>query len=488
MLRTRTRSDLSASFLRQARGHRLPKKASGVLEHAARTLFGGSAERVFSSREDFEAAAAFAVIGEAGNLELSYGRVDALATALERLKLVRQSDIPDPFRRVWIYGPEGERKRGVVLRREDNAIAVFCPPSRDEFISTGCSLFVEYRGFDEGTRFELQLLDSVLLPEALVLHLVRPSAGAIGRSQERVDIQFAGTLRVAPEGAVGEVPPADLTLWPAQILDISSGGVRIASEIPEANGRELELEFALPDDPGGPVRMPAVLRWNRVDERGRRTQGLQFAEAEPEDQRRYLRFLSRFLEIEEPAPSATPQPEAASAPPQTAGRESDPDREQEASGEQEATQEPDFHKATDRSESLGEPLVDQAEPLDGLEFSGGLSELGLAGIAELDSTQESEPLEDSPRASLTDDLWAGYQAQPAEPESTFVEESSRSWTRAALAAELEAVRLATLEVEVQLLQRVRDHEPMTDVLVAEREALPGLLADLTRRMGEFAND
>lgn len=486
MLRSHLASDSSASFVRQARRHRLPRRAIRVLELAARTLFGGAADRVFTSRDDFEAAAAFAVIGEAGNLELSYGRVDALATAVERLELARKSDIPDPFRRVWIYGPEGERKRGVVLRREDSAIAVFCPPSREDFLSTGSSLFVEYRGFDEGTRFELQLRDSVLLPEALVLHLARPSTGAIGRSQERIDIQFAGTLRVAPEGAVGEVPPADLTLWPAQVLDISSGGVRIASEIPESNGRELELEFAIPDDPGAPVRIPAVLRWNRVDEDGQRTQGLQFGQAGPEDQRRYLRFLSQFLETEEPAPSAIQEPQSPVSSPSTEEPEVEPGQDLEVGSE--------WGQQTELDPGEGSDWVatpeDLPDPIGDLGLAGEQADLPSIGFGE--TGLEPEPELDAPetyaRESLTDDLWAGYEAPSAEPEPLLAAQGRRPLTRGALVAELEAVRLATVEVEVELLRRVRDHEPITDVLVAEQEALELLLADLTRRIGEFATD
>lgn len=400
MSRARNRNDQSQEFTLTARAHRLKRGAVSALESAARSLFSERPERVLNERESFESAATYAVLGEAGNLELSYGQVDDLATTAERLALTRASDIPDPFRRVWICGAGGERKRGVVLRREPNQIAVFCPPSRDSFLTTGDNLFLEYRGFEDGARLELELRDSVLLPNALVLHLTRPSAGAIGRSQVRIDVQFAGTLRVALEGAPSNASAADLTLWPVKVLDISSGGVRIASEFPESSGREVELELDLPDETGPRIRLPAVLRWNRVDEHGRRTQGLQFGAVKPEDQRHYLRFLSRFVDEDELAESL-------------------------ASMDTIPQQNPAPAFEPERSEQ------DAPDPI---------------GV--------SDP-----------------QAAPR--------------GRAALLDELNAVRRSVLEVEVDLLGRLRDEEPLEDVLAAEREALGQILPGLSEHIDGY---
>ncbi len=306
---------VASAFFRAARAAGIKRRVIRALEPATLELFAENPLRVLESREDFERAATLAVIGDAGNLELSYGLVDALAGAVQRLGLARASDVPDPFRRVWIEREDGRRKQGVVLRCAEGEVAVFCPPKHDDFLSGGPLLELHYRGFSSSVSYSLRLCDAVMLPGAHVLHLTRPvSGGAIGRTHLRVDVSLPGTLRVA------QLDEREVALWPAEILDLSAGGLRVASNLPSEQGSTLEIEVPLSDGGERPLRLPVVVRWNRVDGQGRRTQGLQFVSAPAQAAERYGRLLSSLTsgassELEVASVEAAEEPELATRAP-----------------------------------------------------------------------------------------------------------------------------------------------------------------------------
>lgn len=216
------------SFVRAARRRGVRGKIARLLEPEANALFPATPEVVLTDRIAFEQAAAMATLGDAGNLELSYRRVDALASALERLGLGRASDVPDPFRRVWIENLAGKRKQGVVLRRLEAEIAIFCPPGEDAFWDSGAIMRVSYRSFDTAVDYELKLADAVRLPAALVLHLTRPEAtGSIGRDDRRSPVQLEGLMR---SEATPEHP--DWAHWsPCELHDVSMAGCRATCRV-----------------------------------------------------------------------------------------------------------------------------------------------------------------------------------------------------------------------------------------------------------------
>lgn len=214
---------------------------------------------------------------------------------------------------------------------------MFCPPGQDRdwerrdkvrrrgpstgrrFTDAGDIMTLSYRGFSSSVEYELRLNDAVRLPGALVLHLSRPDGGgAIGRDDLRVDVRLEGTRQ-----AVGDVAPGEQDgPIPCQVLDVSSGGLRIASELGFERDREVVLRVALPDEQGQddtePISLTALICWNRADDSGRRTQGLQFTGLPRAVAERYRRYLSHLLP-DATAPEAEPDPE--SAPPLAARRE-----------------------------------------------------------------------------------------------------------------------------------------------------------------------
>ena len=283
------------TFGRRARAQGVRKRAVRALEPAALELFPDDPCLVLESRTAFERAATHAILGDAGNLELSYGLVDALATAVEALGLARASDVPDPFRRVWVVNGADEARRGVVLRCSDGEIAVFCSPSQRSFIHAGAFMRVSYRGFSSSVDYELRLSDAVRLPRALVLHLTRPErSGSIGRVHVRVDVWLAGTVRAADPADGDEVHAC-------AVLDVSAGGMRIASDLTAGSGTRVMLEVDLTQGVEPPLCLPAIVRWNRTDDEGYRTQGVEFEPLDDETGERYALFLDRILPPEEGA-------------------------------------------------------------------------------------------------------------------------------------------------------------------------------------------
>jgi hypothetical protein len=241
----------SGAFLHAARKRGLPARAARALEAAAREAAPDAPDSIFDSRELFERAAALAVLGDAGNLELSYHLVDLLATTVEKLDLARSSDVPDPFRRVWVENESGTTRRGVVLRCASGEVAVLCPPSGKSIADIGAPLRLRYRGFGSAVDYELRLNDAVRLPGAQVLHLTRlDGLGAIGRVHPRYQVSIEGRLETD-----------DGFDDPCAVLDISAGGVRVKSEHSYEVGQCVRATLALDDGDEVPFATRCEVRW-----------------------------------------------------------------------------------------------------------------------------------------------------------------------------------------------------------------------------------
>lgn len=271
---------------------RLPKRISKALMPSARALFPEHPEIVLESRPEFEAAAANAVLGDAGNLDLSYKLAESFASAADSLGFGPQSDSPSPFSRVWIMDAAGERREGVVLRCEYDEIAVFCAPTTAPFRPSSPEMRLSYRGVLSPVEFNLHINDAVRLPDALVLHLTRPGGnGGIGRDKLRVNVSLVGGVR-----ALGDVQPLEWTEWHhCEVLDLSATGMRIQSDLPFAENQAVELTLVLDDGSRLPFEATAKIRWNRADEAGQRSQGLILSDLDQDTSARYLAYVNARL-------------------------------------------------------------------------------------------------------------------------------------------------------------------------------------------------
>lgn len=263
----------------------------------------------------------------------------------------------------------------------------------------------------------------------------------------------------------------EISLFSSQVLDISSGGLRIASDLPDGGGREVELEFVVPDDPGPPVRMPAVVRWNRVDEQGRRTQGLQFDRPPAEDLRRFRTFLARFVDLEQ------------------AGFEEEIIEAGELTEDVYGELSPEARRMAEQLQASGAARVESAEtpaPLETLDPEPAVEQADSRAplrfdLPLADGSGDPDGAERGPDPRAPGDVETPPAPTP-EPQAPV------PLTRDALALELEQVRLKALAFEVELLERLRADEPVGEVLLAEREALEQLVAELTRRVETYSVD
>ena len=131
-----------------------------------------------------------------------------------------------------------------------------------------------------------------------MLHLSREgAAGQIGRQRQRFDVSLTGTVRRIPtsDADLGE---GDLA---CEVLDISSGGVRMecAREFPV--GARVEGAIWLTDGTAEAFTFDAEVRWVRPGNEGRESHGLLFSDLSPDKTRRLERYLERLLAAEKAA-------------------------------------------------------------------------------------------------------------------------------------------------------------------------------------------
>ena len=277
-----------SSFVRAATLRGLPVKVARLLEPAALELHPDRPEAVLESRGLLQRAALKALVGDGGNLELSFEHADALAATMDALQLSQVSDVPEPFRRVWIATGTSDRTSGVVLTCEQGELGVFCPPETKKIPEACSSATLSYRGFTSSVELELRLSDSCRFPGGLMLHLSRKRGGGdIGRRQERLEVHFQATLG-PPEPAAEQTERE-----PCEVLDISTGGARVACAGPFQSGLQRILTLPLPGEPGPPLSTLSAICWSRQDDRGAWSAGLLFVDPGEAFTERLLHFLGR---------------------------------------------------------------------------------------------------------------------------------------------------------------------------------------------------
>lgn len=270
-----------SEFVAEARQRGLSRRMARLIEPSARHVHPDDPGLVLQSRELLERTALHAAAGDHGNLELSYRRVDRLAAAFEELALTRVTDIPDPFRRVWVRDAAGQRTEGVALTCENGEIAIFCPPAMKQ-LAEGTTFQLSYRGFNSSVRMPLVLSDSCLFPGGLMLHLVRPGGeGAIGRAEPRHDVRLAGSVRRlhAQDGADCEA------------LDMSLSGVRIRCAERFDVQEILACTLWFGADPE-PFAFDAIVRWLRPADSGPHQIGIEFQQLSAAQVHRLEVFLT----------------------------------------------------------------------------------------------------------------------------------------------------------------------------------------------------
>lgn len=272
----------TSEFVKAATALGVSRTIAKQIEPGATHVSPDEPERVLRTRELLERAALHVAVGDGNNLELSFQRVDALAACFETLQLVRTTDIPDPFRRVWVSIGHGNRIRGVALTCQNGEVAIFCPPDSKPISDEGHEVTLAYRSFKSTAEFQLQLNDSCLFVGGLMLHLSRPGGnGTIGRAQERFDIDLPGLLR--PRNGEQEQS--------CVVLDVSMGGLRVECGRALAKESRLSVKLWLSDGEIDAFVADAEVRWVLPGNNDKMLHGLRFIELDARLEQRLTRFL-----------------------------------------------------------------------------------------------------------------------------------------------------------------------------------------------------
>lgn len=271
-----------SAFQVAARGRGLSAKQAKMLEPAAVSLFGETPQEVLESRESFQQVVSETIRRDLAELELSFAAAEECAAALELLDLGRCSEVPDPYRRVWVDSADGHHLQGVVLPGREGEVAVFCPLKGEMPEGISAELELRYRECETDIRFELQVLDSVRLPNARVLHLGRrrDAGTGHGRVTHRHEIEVVGFVRRIDADHGPETP------LPCRVVDISLGGTRLLCAARIEEGIHLQLDIFLDDGMAAPLSVTCQVRWVEVVPEGNQI-GLHF-ENLPETQSKRL--------------------------------------------------------------------------------------------------------------------------------------------------------------------------------------------------------
>jgi hypothetical protein len=282
-LLTRLRRD--SGFVADAKAHGLSVHVARLLEDGAVQVSPDDPSAALDSRELFEQAALNVALADGGGLGLSFKRVDLLAEAIEQLGLTRESDIPDPLRRVWVGTRRDKASRGVALTCENNELAILCMAKDKAILDAGSVLTIGYRGFSSPVEYRLKVSDSCLFPGGLMLHLTREDdADAIGRAQPRFPVQLAGVIR-----SVDQTRECS-----GVITDISMGGVRMECSECFAQGTSVSLSIQFPDGTEQPFEVDGEVRWARSGEGSESGLGMQFVGLSIDDVHRLQQFLEEI--------------------------------------------------------------------------------------------------------------------------------------------------------------------------------------------------
>lgn len=272
----------SSPFQAEARRRGLSVKQAALLEAGALAVSPADPLLALANRESFEKLVAETIRKDLAHLDLSFATAEECASALEALKLGRCGEIPDPYRMVWVGSDGREPLRGVVIPGRTGEVAVFCPVKGDAPTDIGAPIALSYRESASDLTYELQILDTVCLANARVLHLGRrqdPDTGH-GRVAARHEVEIVGFVRRTD----AEDGPA--TPMPCRIVDISFGGLRLTCSTRLEKGINIQLDVFLDDGIAEPLSVACEVRWVEMVPEGHQV-GLHFGEL-PEEQSKRL--------------------------------------------------------------------------------------------------------------------------------------------------------------------------------------------------------
>jgi hypothetical protein len=257
-----------------------------ALEPLALQIAPTKPEIALQRREMFERLGIALLLAQDGK-NLRFELAERLADALERLRLVRSSDLPDPLRRVRLRPHGGAPALGIVLRPQGPEMLILLHPKQRFDGRRGDCARLDLAGARRVIEIPVRLTDVEDRETARLLHIARPEGwGSFGRTHERFPVLLPVSVL---DRASGE------SSWIAgEVFDLSEGGVCACLPQRLPVGRTTRIHLCL-ETPGGfacePLFAEGRVVWARPEGPSQVRHGLSFDALDERDSFRLRSYL-----------------------------------------------------------------------------------------------------------------------------------------------------------------------------------------------------
>jgi hypothetical protein len=257
-----------------------------TLEPLAVQMTPGKPELALQRRELFERLGISLLLAQDGR-NLRFELAERLADALERLRLLRSSDLPDPLRRVRLRPHGGAPALGIVLRPQGPEMLVLLHPKQRFDGRRGDGARLDLAGARRVIEIPVRLTDVEERDGARLLHIARPEGwGNFGRSHERFPVLLPVSVL---DRAAGE------SSWiPGEVFDLSEGGICACLPVRLPVGRSTRIHLCLETASGfagEPLFAEGRVVWARPEGPSQIRHGLSFDALDERDAFRLRSYL-----------------------------------------------------------------------------------------------------------------------------------------------------------------------------------------------------
>lgn len=226
------------AFRERGREVGIEKEMLHALEAHALQLAPTKPEATLHRRELFERLGIAYLLAQDGK-QLRFDLAERLADALERLRLVRSSDLPDPLRRIRLRPHGGAPALGIVLRPQGPEMLILLHPNQRFDGRRGDGARLDLAGARRVIEIPVRLTDVEERPGARLLHVARPEGwGSFGRTHERFPVLLP--ISVLDRSAEGS------TWISGEAFDLGEGGIcaTLPQRLPVGRHTSIHLSLA----------------------------------------------------------------------------------------------------------------------------------------------------------------------------------------------------------------------------------------------------
>jgi hypothetical protein len=257
-----------------------------ALEPIALQLAPTKPEVTLQRREMFERLGIALLLAQDGK-NLRFELAERLSDALERLRLVRSSDLPDPLRRVRLRPHGGAPALGIVLRPQGPEMLILLHPRQRFDGRRGDGARLDLAGARRVIEIPVRLTDVEERDSARLLHIARPEGwGTFGRTHERFPVLLPVSVLERSGGESNWIP--------GEAFDLSEGGICacLPQRLPVGRSTRIHLSLATPGGfTGEPLFAEGRVVWARPEGPSQVRHGLSFDALDERDAFRLRSYL-----------------------------------------------------------------------------------------------------------------------------------------------------------------------------------------------------